>query len=139
MAADLYAEPPHVGRGGWTWYTGSAGWMYQAGVEAILGLRFRGDALVVDPCIPRGWTGFEIDVRHRSATYEIRVENPRAATRGIASVELDGAPAPADEPIPLLDDGATHHVRVVMGERSNGRADARDRSAAGAARSRPGG
>ena len=62
MAADVYSEPPHVGRGGWTWYTGSAGWMYQAGVEWILGFRLRGTTLILDPCIPRAWPGFEIDL-----------------------------------------------------------------------------
>ena len=61
VAADVYAEPPHVGRGGWTWYTGSAGWMYRAGVEWLLGFRFRGATLHLDPCIPRAWRRFEID------------------------------------------------------------------------------
>ena len=59
IAADIYAEPPHVGRGGWTWYTGSAGWMYRAGIEWILGLRLRGTMMHLDPCIPRAWPGFE--------------------------------------------------------------------------------
>ena len=60
VAADIYAEPPHVGRGGWTWYTGSAGWMYRAGIEWILGLRLRGTRLYLDPCIPQAWRSFEI-------------------------------------------------------------------------------
>ena len=67
---------PHVGRGGWTWYTGSAGWMQRAGVESILGLRVRGDVLELDPCIPKDWPRFEMTLRHRSARYEIVVENP---------------------------------------------------------------
>jgi cyclic beta-1,2-glucan synthetase len=117
MAADVYAEPPHVGRGGWTWYTGSAGWMYQAGLEAILGVHLKGDAVVLDPCIPRSWPGFEIDLRHGSATYEIRVDNPAGVSRGIVSIEVDGAAHPHDEAIALHDDGATHAVRVVMGPR----------------------
>ena len=86
MAADVYAEPPHVGRGGWTWYTGSAGWMYQAGVEWILGFRLRGTTLLLDPCIPRAWPGYEIDFRYHSASYEIVVENPQGVSRGVASV-----------------------------------------------------
>ena len=90
MAADVYAEPPHVGRGGWTWYTGSAGWMYQAGVEWILGFRLRGTTLVLDPCIPRAWPGFEINFRYHSSRYEIVVENPQGVSRGVASTELDG-------------------------------------------------
>ena len=114
-SADVYAEPPHVGRGGWTWYTGSAGWLYRAGVEWILGLRIRGEALHVDPCIPRAWPGFEAVFRYRSARYEIAVENPRGVSRGVTRVELDGAPLPArPAEIPLRDDGTTHRVRIVL-------------------------
>jgi cyclic beta-1,2-glucan synthetase len=116
MAADVYAEPPHVGRGGWTWYTGSAGWMYQAGAEWILGFRLRGTTLRIDPCIPRAWPGFEIDFRYHSARYEIVVENPHGVSRGVASMELDGHElADGAVSIPLADDRATHHVRVVLG------------------------
>jgi cyclic beta-1,2-glucan synthetase len=116
MAGDVYAEPPHVGRGGWTWYTGSAGWMYQAGLESILGLRLRGASLTIDPCIPRGWPRYEIELRHRSAQYEIVVDNPNGVSRGVVSRELDDRILPADEPaIPLVDDGASHRLRVVLG------------------------
>ncbi|HEX7431918.1 MAG TPA: glycosyl hydrolase family 65 protein, partial [Candidatus Limnocylindrales bacterium] len=117
MAADVYTEPPHVGRGGWTWYTGSAGWMYQAGLEWILGFRLRGTTLVLDPCIPRAWPRYEIDFRYHSARYEIVVENPQGVSRGVASSELDGGVLPSGgATIPLVDDGATHHVRVVLGQ-----------------------
>ena len=116
MAADVYAEPSHVGRGGWTWYTGSAGWMYQAGVESILGFRLRGTTLVLEPCIPRAWPGYEIDFRYHSARYEIVVENPLGVSRGVASAELDGRMlTDRGATIPLVDDGATHRVRVVLG------------------------
>jgi cyclic beta-1,2-glucan synthetase len=116
MAADVYAEPPHVGRGGWTWYTGSAGWMSQAGIEGILGFRLRGATLVIDPCVPRAWPRYEIDYRYRSARYEILVENPDGVSRGVASTELDGRTLRAGgAAIPLVDDGATHVVRVVLG------------------------
>ena len=116
MAGDIYSEPPHVGRGGWTWYTGSAGWMYQAGMEGLLGFRVRGASLMLDPCIPRSWPSYEIDFRYRSATYEIVVENPNGVSRGVASSELDGQRlARIGAAIPLVDDGATHHVRVVLG------------------------
>jgi cyclic beta-1,2-glucan synthetase len=119
VAADVYTEPPHVGRGGWTWYTGSAGWMYQAGVEWILGFRLRGATLHLDPCIPRAWPGFEIDFRYHSARYEIVVENPEAVSRGVASSELDGrALSGGGAAISLADDGATHRVRVVLGSGS---------------------
>ena len=115
IAADIYAEPPHVGRGGWTWYTGSAGWMYRAGVEWILGFRLRGSVLHFDPCIPRTWRNFEITFHYHSTRYEIVVENPHGVMRGVSSVELDGASLGGVMQVPLTDDGATHHVRVVLG------------------------
>jgi cyclic beta-1,2-glucan synthetase len=115
-AADVYAEPPHVGRGGWTWYTGSAGWMYRAGVEWILGFRIRGAALHLDPCIPRAWPGYRITFRYHSAQYELVVENPRGANYGITRIAADGRELPADvREIPLVDDGATHRIEVVLG------------------------
>ena len=116
MSADVYSEPPHVGRGGWTWYTGSAGWMYQAGLEAILGFQLRGTSLTIEPCIPRSWPGYEIDFRYHSARYEIVVENPNGVSCGVRSVELDEVALPAGTfAIPLSDDGRTHRVRVVLG------------------------
>ena len=119
VAADIYAEPPHVGRGGWTWYTGSAGWMHRAGIEWILGFRLRGTRLYLDPCIPHAWRSFEITFRYHSARYEIVVENPHGETRGVSSVDLNGAPlASGSKYIQLADDGATHHVRVILGSQS---------------------
>jgi cyclic beta-1,2-glucan synthetase len=115
IAADVYSEPPHTGRGGWTWYTGSAGWMYRAGLESILGFRLRGTRLVVDPCIPRAWPGFEMVFRYHSARYEIVVENPRRLSRRVASVEVDGALLDAESGIELADDGHVHRVRIVLG------------------------
>ncbi|PYN82661.1 MAG: glycosyl transferase [Candidatus Rokuibacteriota bacterium] len=115
VAADVYAEPPHVGRGGWTWYTGSAGWMYRAGLESILGFRLRGARLVIDPCIPRAWHGFEMVFRYRSARYDLVVENPRGVSRGVSSVEVDGVSIDGDLTIGLADDRATHRVRIVLG------------------------
>jgi cyclic beta-1,2-glucan synthetase len=115
VAADVYAEPPHVGRGGWTWYTGSAGWMYRAGLESVLGFRLRGERLVVDPCIPHAWPRFEMVFRYRSARYDIVVENPRGVSRGVAAVETDGVALDGDFGIELADDGNTHRVRIVLG------------------------
>jgi cyclic beta-1,2-glucan synthetase len=116
MAADVYSVAPHLGRGGWTWYTGSAAWMYRAGVEWILGFRLRGTELYLDPCIPREWPGLEIRFRYHSAVYTVAVENPRGVERGVASVELDGQMLSPDAPsIPLAADGRSHRVRVVLG------------------------
>ncbi|HSG76023.1 MAG TPA: glucoamylase family protein [Burkholderiales bacterium] len=114
VAADVYSVAPHVGRGGWTWYTGSAGWLYRAGVESILGFRLQGESFSIDPCIPRAWPGFEMVYKHRSARYDIAVDNPQGVSRGVASVTLDGKALGAAR-VPLADDGAVHKVRVVLG------------------------
>jgi cyclic beta-1,2-glucan synthetase len=117
VAADIYAEPPHVGRGGWTWYTGSAGWLYRAGVEWILGMRLRGTKLHLDPCIPQGWRSFKIILRYHSSRYEIVVENPNGVMRGVSFVEFDGIRLAAGSMyVQLADDGATHRARVVLGQ-----------------------
>ena len=114
LAADVYSVVPHVGRGGWTWYTGSAGWMYRIGIEAILGITLRHGALHVDPCIPRGWPGFEAVFRRSATSYRIVVENPDQVNAGVARLEVDGTDRTGHD-VPLLDDGATHLVRVVLG------------------------
>ncbi len=114
--ADVYAEPSHLGRGGWTWYTGSAGWMYRAGLEWILGFRLRGTTLVIDPCVPKSWPGFAIAFEYRSAHYDITVENPHGVCRGVSRVVLDGQTLPqGDARIALADDGAHHRLQVVLG------------------------
>jgi cyclic beta-1,2-glucan synthetase len=115
VAGDIYAEPPHVGRGGWTWYTGSAGWLYRTGLEWILGFRVRGMILNIDPCIPRNWPGYSIDFRYHSALYKIKVENPSNVSRGVALTEMDGKLLPGAPTIPLADDGAVHTIRIVLG------------------------
>jgi cyclic beta-1,2-glucan synthetase len=115
VAADVYTHPAHIGRGGWTWYTGSAAWMYRLGLESILGLRRRGQCFTVAPCVPRTWEGFRLRWRHGGSTYEITVENTGRRNRGVAEAVLDGAPVDAGA-IPLVDDGAVHRLRVVMGE-----------------------
>ncbi len=118
ICADLYSMPPHVGRGGWTWYTGSAGWMYNVALEWLLGFRLRGTNLVLDPCIPRAWPKFEVSFRYRSARYDISVENPLGVSRGVIAVKLDGALLTGSQKasIPLADDGAQHSVQIVLGQ-----------------------
>ncbi len=116
VAADVYSVPPHVGRGGWTWYTGSAAWMYRAGLEWILGCRMQGATLLIDPCIPRTWSGFQVALKYHATRYEIEVENPRGVNRGLAGLLLDGEPLAAEQGrVPLVDDGLTHRVRAVLG------------------------
>lgn len=116
VAADVYSVAPHTGRGGWTWYTGSAGWMYRAALEAILGFHLHGTKLVLSPCIPKHWPRFEIVFKHRSARYEIAVSNPNGVNRGVVASTLDGLALPAGEPrIQLLDDGAIHRIEMILG------------------------
>jgi cyclic beta-1,2-glucan synthetase len=115
LAADIYAEPPHVRRGGWTWYTGAAGWYYRAGMEWILGLQVRADQLVFNPCIPKAWRSYSMSYQHENTPYEITVENPNGVARGIAAIELDGEIQVTGNSITLQDDGKLHRVRVVLG------------------------
>jgi cellobiose phosphorylase len=114
VCADVYGAPPHTGRGGWTWYTGSAGWLYRVALEAILGFHLAGDTLRVEPCVPSGWSGYEVTYRHRSATYRIRVENAAGTGHGFRSVTVDEQTVESGA-VPLRDDGREHDVRVTLG------------------------
>jgi cyclic beta-1,2-glucan synthetase len=116
VSADIYSSPPHVGRGGWTWYTGSAGWLQRAGVESLLGLRFCGATLLIDPCIPKGWDKFEANLRYKTAHYAIFVENPNGVSRGVVSARIDGIEI-VERPVraALRDDGGRHRVDVKLG------------------------
>jgi cellobiose phosphorylase len=115
IAADIYSMTPHLGRGGWTWYTGSSGWMYRLGIEAILGITRAGNTLTINPCIPRVWPGFKVDYRFGATLYKISVENPQHINQGIRQVLLDENLLP-DNRIPLAEEtGQVHEVRVVMG------------------------
>ncbi|HEX6107006.1 MAG TPA: protein ndvB, partial [Gemmatimonadales bacterium] len=111
VAADVYSAEGQVGRGGWTWYTGSASWMYRVALEAILGFIKRGDRFRLDPRVPAGWPEFRLEYRHGSAVYEVVVERPHAARAGAQEVTLDGR-ALEGEWVSLLDDGARHQVVV---------------------------
>ncbi|MFL5479170.1 MAG: GH36-type glycosyl hydrolase domain-containing protein, partial [Gemmatimonadaceae bacterium] len=108
VAADIYTAKGHVGRGGWTWYTGSASWMYRTGLEAILGFQLRGRRLFLKPCIPENWKEFTIEYRFGSSTYEILVENPDGLQSGQVQLTVDGRAD--DEAIDLVDDGQRHRV-----------------------------
>jgi cyclic beta-1,2-glucan synthetase len=115
ISADVYNIAPHVGRGGWTWYTGSAAWMYRVGMEALLGLKLTKDALRIQPRIPAAWPGYSVKWKYKSSEYLIRVENPGGAGNGVHTILLDGAACPGDE-IPLRDDGQQHSVIVRLGD-----------------------
>ncbi len=117
IAADVYSVPPHEGRGGWTWYTGSAGWTYRVAVESILGLRVEADAIWLDPRIPADWPGFKLSYRLPSdrTTYVFTVEN-RGVEHGVTAVDgANGAVVEGAARIPRVDDGGTHEVTVTLG------------------------
>jgi cellobiose phosphorylase len=109
VAADVYAVPPHIGRGGWTWYTGSAGWMYRLIVESLLGLRLETDKLRFEPCLPKAWDVFTVHYRYRETIYHIVVRQTRDSSG--ASVIVDGA-LQSEKTIPLVDDRLEHEVEV---------------------------
>ena len=111
VAADIYAVPPHIGRGGWTWYTGSAGWMYRLILEYLLGLRREENRLRVEPCLPDDWNGFSLRYRFGKTYYEISVI--RAADKEEPAVYMDGRKFQGNE-FPLKDDAGTHQVRVIV-------------------------
>jgi cyclic beta-1,2-glucan synthetase len=113
IAADVYTAEGHMGRGGWTWYTGSAAWMYRVGLEGILGFTKRGDTLTMDPCIPSHWPEFSVTYRCGSSRYDITVRNPHGVQRGVESIELDGARVQGAAP--LKDDGQHHQISVTLG------------------------
>jgi len=114
LAADVSSGAPRAGRGGWTWYTGSAGWMYRLGLEGILGLQRVGKGLRFAPCIPGDWRSYQIRYRYGRSVYQIEVTNPEGAGRAVREVRLDGQVL-RDGTIPLCDDGTPHQVTVVMG------------------------
>ncbi|HEY6510166.1 MAG TPA: protein ndvB, partial [Vicinamibacterales bacterium] len=114
VAADVYAHPMHIGRGGWTWYTGSAGWMYQAAVQSLLGFRRHGATMSVNPRIPSVWPLFSLELKLGATRYHFSVSNPEHRSEGVGSAALDGREVDADA-IPLSDDGGVHEVSIVMG------------------------
>jgi cellobiose phosphorylase len=113
VAADVYSTAPHTGRGGWTWYTGSASWMYRLGMERLLGINRVGDTLKIVPSIPGEWKGFQINYRYGKAMYHIRVENPSGSMNGIYELKLDGEPLP-EAVIHLKDDNQIHELVLTL-------------------------
>lgn len=113
-AADVYTVSPHEGRGGWTWYTGAAGWLYRVGIEYILGFRKNGERLIIDPCIPKDWREYSINYRHMNTNYNIMVRNPEGVNRNVKQIIVDGK-AMEDKYIPLVNDNNDHNVEVILG------------------------
>jgi cellobiose phosphorylase len=113
VAADVYAVPPHTGRGGWTWYTGSAAWMYRLIVESFLGLTLKTDRLSFGPCLPPEWDGFIVHYRFRETMHHVKVRRRHAGEEGIRTVIMDGIALDGKE-IPLADDTREHFVEVLI-------------------------
>ncbi|HZK67448.1 MAG TPA: hypothetical protein VFD42_07900, partial [Chloroflexota bacterium] len=122
VPADIYTLDGHVGCGGWTWYTGSAGWMYRVWLEEVLGFKLRNQALALDPVIPSWWEGFTIRYGVGSAEYLIAVENPDHVNRGVIETIVDGERV-TDQTIALMDDGRSHRVTVRLGPSPMEKAD----------------
>jgi cyclic beta-1,2-glucan synthetase len=114
ICADIYSEAPYVRRGGWTWYTGSAAWMYRLGLEAILGFKKIGDTLHIEPVIPPTWDGYEIRYQFGDSVYLIQVDNSEHGSQHVREIRLDGEVL-KDKSIPLVDDHLEHRVVVVLG------------------------
>ncbi|QEH97077.1 glycosyl transferase [Gluconobacter thailandicus] len=114
VVADVYSSRPHVGRGGWSWYTGSAGWMQRVGVETLLGMHVEEDRLFLTPCIPSEWPSYEVRLRWKTSEYHIRIENPDRICQGVISMMPDGKPVSLTEPIYMKDDGLTHTIDLVL-------------------------
>ncbi|TFG87573.1 MAG: glycosyl transferase, partial [Gemmatimonadales bacterium] len=133
MAADVYGNAPHIGRGGWTWYTGSSGWMLRVALESVLGLRAEGKTLVVAPCVPDDWPEYSITWRvppldadpgddtppaDEETRYEIHVANPDHCSEAVVAVTCDDDPCPPVDGtarVPLLRDGRTHRLAITLG------------------------
>lgn len=117
VSADVYSIAPHIGRGGWTWYTGSASWLYRLGIERLLGLTREGDRLKFAPCIPDRWSGYDMTYRHDETNYSIHVHNPNGVNRGIIQIKLDDNIVSEDYLV-LQNDGLNHEVHIVLGNES---------------------
>lgn len=119
LAADVSAVYPNTGRGGWTWYTGASGWMYQVAVEWLLGLKVKGNTFTVYPCVPPSWPQFKIRYRYKGTTYNITVNNPEGVETGVVEISLNGQVVDNGE-VPLANDGGLNNVIVTMGKGTDG-------------------
>ncbi len=114
VPADIYALEGQRGRAGWTWYTGSSGWMYRIWIEEILGFKLRGDRFCFEPCLPQSWKGFSFRYNHGDSSYSVIVENPEGVSQGVVSIEVNGKKS-TDKWIPLKDNGRNNRVLIRMG------------------------
>lgn len=114
ISADVYTNPKFMGRGGWTWYTGSASWMYRVVLESILGFKKRGDKFTIDPCISKTWNGYSISYKYKDTIYKIQIKNPQGVNRGVKALYLDGEEI-HDKYVSITNDKKEHEVIVILG------------------------
>jgi cellobiose phosphorylase len=117
MCADIYGAAPHTGRGGWTWYTGAAGWMYRLTIETLLGLQLEVDHLCITPCIPDNWDSYRIHYRFRETVYHIIIRRVAEKSNLVSRVSVDGVVIDGKDGvgrIPLVNDHQEHHVEVEL-------------------------
>ena len=117
LSADVYGAHPHLGRGGWTWYTGSAAWMYQIGIEQLLGIQRERDELIIEPSIPRHWPGFEVKYRFGKSLYKIEVVQKSNTDKTVKeeerSLSLDGKELEGNR-VALVDDKKEHRIKLII-------------------------
>lgn len=113
IPGDVYSSENLAGRGGWTWYTGSSGWFYKAGVEHILGLRIDNGYIKLEPCIPQDWKEYSIKYRYKTSIYNIKVKNPNSKQQGVSEFILNGKEL-ENKKIKLIDDGSINEIEVIM-------------------------
>lgn len=113
VAADIYGVGNLVGRGGWTWYTGSSSWMYKAGMEYILGLKIKNKMLSIQPCIPADWKEYSIRYQYRSSVYEIKIKNPEGKTTGVSKFIVNGEEI-EEKQIKLIDNRKIYEIEVIL-------------------------
>lgn len=113
IAADVYGVGNLVGRGGWTWYTGSSSWMYKAGIEYILGLKIEKGVLKIEPCIPRDWKEYTMRYRYKTSIYNIKVKNNNGKNVGVEKFIFNGKEFEKKE-VKLLDNGNINEIEIIM-------------------------
>ena len=113
ISADIYGAGNLIGRGGWTWYTGSSSWFYKAGIEYILGLKINNNKLSLNPCIPKEWEEYKIKYKYARTVYNIKVKNPNGKNKGISSFKVNGEEIKEKE-LKLVDDGNIYEIEIWM-------------------------
>jgi cyclic beta-1,2-glucan synthetase len=116
MAGDIATAGPHIGRGGWSWYTGSAAWAYRLGTEAILGIRYRDKYLLIDPCIPKSWGRYSATLTRENGTIELAVKDPEGVGCGVIQISVNGK-AITGQQVALPSDNELLSVEVLLGKR----------------------